>query len=474
MFMRFSQFFILLFLILGANSTANGQKVVVSNPIEISNQSHYEFVGHFNDQLLLYLEKDNRIDILAYDTEMKKQWSKQLHMSDDNGQTVGLMPGNNEFHHFYSYRVRDTTLLVHDIYNLQAELKESYFILKSTELGGRFLFNSSTDGNSCLFFQPGVNDKLWTLCYEFHEARVSWERKFELAARFDRSFQGLQLTSQNELFVLLSTENKNARQEEHTFFIYHARPGTEEVSALRVPTPDFLINSCVMVYDEVNQKLNIAGYFTERNLDQSEGLFYFAVSPDQTLVEIISYPWNQELRNKMIGASGSRSDGISGLELKRVVLREDGGLLLIGEVEKIYQRRASFAERNMYSRGGNWIDYVYEDLLLISLHPDGEIHWNTVINKRQFSQDDNGLFSSFFVFSNPSMLRILFNDEIKANNTASSYEVYGNGEVNRSSILSTQYQQLRLRFMESFQYSANALIIPSEYKGDLKLVQIQF
>ena len=461
-------------LLLSLSVHGMSQKVVVSNPIELSNESHYEFIGHFNQQVLLYFEEDSRLDVLAFDENMKKQWTKQLHMSNKKAQTVGLMPGNDEFHHFYSYRELDTTVLVHDIYNLKAELKESYFVLKSAELGGRFLFSGSTDGNRCLFFQPGVNDKLWTLSYEFHEAMVGWERKFNLDGRFDRSFAGLQLNSQNELFLLLSTENKNSRKEEHTFILYYIKPGQEKVEALKIPTPDFLINSSTMEYDEVNQELNIVGFYTERNLDNSDGIFYFTLSPGETKVNIKSYPWNQDLKKKMIGGSGSRSKGIEGLELKKTILREDGGVLLIGEVEKIYQRRASFAERNMYSRGGNWVDFVYEDLLLVALHPNGDLHWNSVINKRQFSQDDNGLYSSFFVFSNPSMLRILFNDEIKANNTASSYEVFGNGEVNRSSILSTQYQQLQLRFQIAFQYSSNALIIPSEYKGSLKLVQIQF
>jgi hypothetical protein len=128
----------------------------------------------------------------------------------------------------------------------------------------------------------------------------------------------------------------------------------------------------------------------------------------------------------------------------------------------------------MYSRGGSWVDFVYEDILLVSIHPEGDFHWNKIINKRQFSQDDNGLFSSFFVFSTPSMIRIMFNDEIKVNNTASSYEIFGDGKVNRTSILSTQYQQLQLRFLEAYQYSATEMVVPSEYKGSLKLVQIQF
>ena len=468
---RYVYFF---FFLIGLQIHAFSQKVIVSDPLSITNKTHYELVGYFNEKLLLYFEEGDRLDIYSYDKNMKKQWSKQLRMAEEKAKTIGLMPGDNEFHHFYSYRNDDTTYVVHDIYDLKAELKESYFVLKSPTLGSRFMFSGSTVGNGALFFQPGVNDKMWTLCYDHHNAMVMWERKFALKERFDNSFSGVQLTSDHEMYFLLSTENENSRKEEHTFVLYYTSPGKENVEAFEITTPEFLINSSEMIYDEVNQQLNIVGFYTERNLDQSEGLFYFTFSPNHTQAQIKSYPWNQELKKKMIGGSANRSKGILGLELKRTVLREDGGLLLIGEVEKVYQRRASFAERNMYSRGGSWVDFVFEDLLLVSLHPEGEIHWTTVINKRQFSQDDNGLFSSFFVFSTPSMLRLMFNDEIKTNNTASSYEVFGNGEVNRSSILSTQYQELQLRFQEAYQYSSTGIIIPSEYKGYLKLVQIEF
>jgi hypothetical protein len=465
---------LLLLILLLTVGSARGQKVVVSNPLDISSQTHYEIIGQFNEQLLLYFEERGRIDIHAFDTEMKKQWTKELHMVDKSALTIGLVPGEQEFHHFYSYREADTTVLVHDIYNLRAELQESYFVLKSARLGSRFKFSTSTDGLNALFFQSTANDHLWTLSYDFNEAFVSWEREFELEAQFERSFVGVQLTQKNELYLVLSVDNKKSRREEHQFVIYYARPDNSEVKAYQVPTSDVLMNSGQVLYDELHERLNVVGFYSRRNLDQSEGLFYFTLSPEDTNVEITSYPWNKELEQKMLGASNSGGQGITGLELKQAILREDGGVLLMGEVEKIYQRRASFAERNMYSRGGSWVDFVYEDILLVSIHPEGDFHWNKIINKRQFSQDDNGLFSSFFVFSTPSMIRIMFNDEIKVNNTASSYEIFGDGKVNRTSILSTQYQQLQLRFLEAYQYSATEMVVPSEYKGSLKLVQIQF
>ena len=48
-------------------------------------------------------------------------------------------------------------------------------------------------------------------------------------------------------------------------------------------------------------------------------------------------------------------------------------------------------------------------------------------SKKQYSQDDNAIFSSFFLFQNPRELRFLFNDDIKTENTVSEYIITGSG-----------------------------------------------
>ena len=129
----------------------------------------------------------------------------------------------------------------------------------------------------------------------------------------------------------------------------------------------------------------------------------------------------------------------------------------------------------MYKRQGRYtVDHYYEDLFLFSVHPDGEHHWEKILHKKQFSQDDDAAFSSFFLVKTPQRLRLIYNDEIRNENTVSEYIIKGSGEYDRNSILNTASQELRLRFRESKQVAYNEIIVPSERKSRLKLVRMQF
>ena len=120
------------------------------------------------------------------------------------------------------------------------------------------------------------------------------------------------------------------------------------------------------------------------------------------------------------------------------------------------------------------IDYYYDELFVISIHPTGQEHWATVLPKKQFSQDDGGIFSSFFLFKTPSKLRFIFNDEIKNENTVSEYVLGGTGAFDRNSVLSTSGLELKLRFQDAVQINGNELLIPSERRNRLKLVRLNY
>ena len=120
------------------------------------------------------------------------------------------------------------------------------------------------------------------------------------------------------------------------------------------------------------------------------------------------------------------------------------------------------------------LDYYFEEMIAVSVHPDGNMHWVEVLHKRQYSQDDDAMFSSFFVFELPSQLRILFNDEIRSENTVSEYIVTGKGLEERKSLMSTDYQNLKLRFREAKQTGNQSLIVPSLRGNRLALVKIDY
>ena len=85
--------------------------------------------------------------------------------------------------------------------------------------------------------------------------------------------------------------------------------------------------------------------------------------------------------------------------LKAIIDRSllDGGVILIGERTRMFERGGT--SRNYIDGISRFmVDYYFDDLLITSIHPSGEIHWKTILHKKQYSQDDNGIYSSYFLF----------------------------------------------------------------------------
>jgi hypothetical protein len=168
------------------------------------------------------------------------------------------------------------------------------------------------------------------------------------------------------------------------------------------------------------------------------------------------------------------SRGIVDARLQELLLRQDGGIILVAERYREVQRGAA-AGRGFFRDGMRMIvDYYYDDVFVLAIQPNGQVQWKSALHKKQYSQDDDGTFSSYFLMRNPDRMRFFFNDEIKYENTCSEYVLSAAGEFDRNSLLNTLHQGLRLRFRDALQMNANECLVPSEYRGRLKLVLLRF
>jgi len=450
------------------------QNVVVSDPIDLDNRTQYSIVGTFPQKILLYQETGADVSMAAFDYNLQLLWNRPLEKQTFDSRTIAVVDGEDEFYWFYSLRQRDSVYIQKRTYDLNASLVSTETILKLTDVAPAFMNDLSFDRSKILFFQPIRNEEVMAAAYDLNLQKIVFQTRFAIEGKFSNAFKALTITNKGELYMLFDLENQRYDRDEHVFSIYYFRPEMKSPVFNQIPFYGYLTNSLTIRYDEFNEKLNLAGYYTQRNLSRTEGLFVFDYRPTDTATAIVQYEWPEEIKKALYGPQGASEVGIEDLVAQEIILRDDGGIVLVGEIEKIYERRATYAERGVYARGSNWVDFIYEDVIAASINPDGSWAWSRVLHKRQFSQDDGAIFSSFFLFHVPSFFRIIYNDEIGSNATASAYEVFTSGESSRSSILSTQFQKLKLRFQEAFQYSSTEILVPSEYRGELKLVKIQF
>jgi hypothetical protein len=119
-------------------------------------------------------------------------------------------------------------------------------------------------------------------------------------------------------------------------------------------------------------------------------------------------------------------------------------------------------------------DYYNEDVLALSLHADATKHWETILYKKQFSQNDRAIYSSYFLMKSASGIRLLYNDDIDLKTTVSEYALDGEGKMERRTMLNTNGNDLMLRFRDAVQISYSACLVPSESRTRVKIVKISY
>jgi hypothetical protein len=469
----------LLLLFFTWNNGASAQQALVSDPISIRNDYGYELIGRMRDRVLLFRDKYDQFEVQAFDMNMRLSWNKEL---DDLGrhgiQILMVVGGKNDFSVIFKQRRKGHTLLRLHKYDPGANLIDSMTVKDY----GENVFTppilevlKSEDRNVVVVYNNADRLLLDAICFRLDKMTVMWDKLIHYEYDFsENGLEGLVVNNNGELFMIAEFNNRKSKIEDHEYRIIHVQSDMDEV--IQIPMPEFLTNRVQFVYDNQNQRLVGAGLFSDRNRERSKGTFFIKIStgPEQTF--LLNYePFDDKfisiLRQKDVEDDNK---GITDADVVQLILRQDGGVLLFSELHHEIQRGAS-AGRGFWRDGMRMVvDYYYDDLFVVAIQPDGKAQWKTVLHKKQYSQDDEGTFSSFYAMRASDKIHVLFNDEIKYESTCSEYLLSPVGGFDRNSLINTVGQSLRLRFRDALQLNTNECLIPSEFRNKLKLVLLRY
>lgn len=455
------------------------QTITVSEPISIRNDVSYELIGELGGRVLLFQNRSSRFFVQAFDDQMRSAWEKELELNDRRPTVLGILGRKDDFSVLYYYREKGDYYLKLHTYDPAANLIDS---LTLKNLGPFLTFPQfevirSEDRSKIMIFRlSGFND-LDAMVIDIPTLTVTWDAGFSPKDMvYNRDFQQLLLSNEGEMFFILDRDNRRPRDQAHRYEVYM---GSEETGGqpvlINLSMNGLLSYDAMFSIDNLNNYLVAGGMYFEDNPGRAVGHFflqYDLISGGEPLITF--EPFEDDFVVSLLGLKGKkRNKGVTETSIQEVVHRQDGGILLIGERNRTFERQSASGRSYSARYSGNYIiDYYFDELFVISIHPNGQTHWKTVLPKKQYSQDDEAAFSSYFLVKTPSSLRFVYNDEIRQENTVSEYVVQGNGQFDRNSVLSTEHQELKLLIRSSVQTSTRALVVPSERRNRLKLVQI--
>jgi hypothetical protein len=471
--------YLLLSFLLCAFMPLRSQEIILSPEIPLRNDISYEIFGAFKDRILLFRDQITRYEVHGFDPQLRMAWSKTLQFDKKNPKVIGSSFSKNDFTLFYYNREQNNTLLKAARFDPGANLIDSVTIKNFGYIffTPDFEITLSEDRSKALIYYFERATILHAFVFDTNTHQLLWE-KIITPAGFSYWEDFLQIMTDNEgnMHLILEKNKMPGKNEGHQYQITSYLGKSNQLLFYIIPLEGKQTFDVRFIFDNLNHKLVAAGLYAEKANDKTAGYFMLSIQPDLGGEHTIHFePFDETFITTLLGKDAEKNRGVAEINIHELVLRRDGGVLLIAERTKEYERRLGAPSRVNFDGMGRFIvDYYFDDIMAISIHPEGQTHWKALMPKKQYSQDDGGIYSSFFLFKTAGNLRCLFNDEIKYENTASQYLLKGNGSFERFSLLNTEKLDLRLRFRDALQISADALIVPSERRNKIRLVKILF
>lgn len=455
------------------------QVVKVSDEIPLRNDVSYEVLGELKGRVLLFRDRTTEFEVQAFNDQMREIWSKELDLDRRLPVVVGLSSSDQDFTVIYRYRRKSDTVLKAHKYDPGANLIDSVTI---KDFGYLFFTPDfelilSEDRSKALIYYIEKQSILHAVSFDVTTMQKLWDRTFT-PEEYDASRDILHgvVDNQGIFYLIIEKNNLRYKKDNHFYEIHQFGTADGAYNRMNISLDGKLTYDVYFSFDNLNNNLVAGGLYAENNPGRATGYFILTIDRDDGRKQrLVFHPFTEEFIATLMGKEVEDNKGIMECSVQDLVIRQDGGLLIIGERNRQYERRLAGANRLSYEGYNRYIvDYFYDDLFVLSLNSDGTSHWEQVLHKKQYSQDDDGIYSSYFLFKTPRRLRFLFNDEIKYENTVSEYILTGTGKYDRNSVLSTENLKLRLRFRDATQTSGHRVIIPSERRNNLRLVKVEY
>ena len=456
------------------------QKVNISRDINVRNDLSYDIL-HAEDNVLFFRDKGSEFYFDIFDENMEFKRSVEILFEERRPAIENIHAIDSFIQMVYAYREGPDYVSRMVRYDKKVNLIDSMELIR-----GPFLFSPGemrsvlSDDMSKLALFTIEKARLFAVVVDTRKMEILTAGDIEVPDyRLYDQFQEAGVSNLGQLFFLFEKNNESWDKEKHMMRLVMSELGQTYLHDL---TCINTVNSGVkMAIDNVNQRLTIAGLYGSKSQNETEGYMVFSAAianlRQPSLHDIQTFPYDENILVDLNGVEKkSKKNLLFDFYIKTLVHRADGGFIMIVELQREYARRnvgLSNFDRSMAASRG-YVDYYSEDLILFSIQPDGSLFWRKILFKKQFSQDDEGIYSSFFIMKVPSQMHFIFNDEIKNNNTVSEYVIDPLGNYRRNSLLSTEYKNLKLRFQDAVQTSSQSFVVPSEKNGRINLVKITF
>lgn len=469
-----------------------------------------DVVGY--DETGCYVLRSDRRDLFIehYDRQMNRKNSVELDLQQDKKEKdlefiVQLGKQLYLFSSFDNQKLDKNFLFVQTI-NKQT-LKPNADIQNIAEIGfkrkrnaGTYSYRVSPDSSKVLIFyslpyEKGEPEKFGFSVFD-KNMKLMWKKDVKLPYNDELfSVDKFKVDNNGNVYLLGLVYREKAKKKRHgkPNYQYHVLAysgGGNIFNEYKVDLRDKFITD-MQIGIRTNGDISCAGFYSEKGTFSIKGTFFLTLDANskKTKKENLKEFDKDFLEEFMSDSKAKRGKELYEYDLDRLVLREDGGAVLVAEQYYIHVSTYTTSTGTGMMTTRTVYYYNYNDLVVININPDGSIQWARKIPKRQVTANDGGYFSSYtfslinnkmyFIFNdNPKNLANPNPDKIYNYNPKSSVvtvvEIDKNGNMNKQALFKAKEAKIITRPKVCEQVSGNEVIVFGQKKSKYKFARLIF
>jgi len=344
----------------------------------------------------------------------------------------------------------------------------TYFSSAISENKQTILIYSARDkGNEIEFEAKWLDDKL------------TITKRSNLSFNTDNSIKHGEVNISNDGAVYMAVYSETGTLNyANQYWIMSLAPGATKFDAKELVLDEKFAANGYMKVDNVNHQVYFGGFYSDKKNGDFNGIIFADLdiaSGVYTSRKLIPFD------NNLITTVGAKhkNHAFDNYEVKQLIVRNDGGFVLISEVHFV-------TTRSNYSPGIGYGAYFspnmatmvhefhYNDIMALSCDKDGVRKWGSYIPKEQYSQEDNGIFSSYALLNTGGTLAFLYNDFNIAQARLQLATIGADGKTDVRSFTTENTDDPNWVNRQGKQVAARELIVPCFNKKQICFARVAF
>lgn len=438
----------------------------------------------FNNKIEQLRLRDNRIELAYMENNLSVKWHFPVQLPDAYGEIQDILFISDSLYIFYSsinkekstndlYCVRVNTQKG-ELYKDPVKIDEITFDKKRNR--GVFYIKKSKDNKMffSMYKQPSPDSEKLVFNIKVFDASFTnlWEQRY--ATEYYDGILLLNdyvLSNDSSVVLLTSFELDKRSLKDKKFTMIRAMKDQPHLEVTPLSLSRYFITDLKFAIDYINNKIVFGGLYSEANSYSSAGIAY--ITFDLATKEVTRA--TESFKAKFLNEFSSERTINRGTELinynvDRIILRTDGGMLLIAESNYVTESTNYNSYYQLYTTS---YTYHYDNVLVFSVNNDGKIHWENIIRKNQVSEDDGAFYSSYIVSLDIDKVHFVYNKFIRKSTDIVSHTINNFGESSEKVVVK-EADNVMIMPGGGKQISADQLIVPCVQKNKTNFIRLSF